>query len=190
MRAVARTVDAKPWSSDELGRLPAGWRYEIDEGELVIMAPAGYEHGRLTARIGRILTEFAEARDLGEVATGEVGLRLSRSPETLRGADVAFLSRERLALVADRKGFLDVPPDLVVEVHDPSEPDLTRKVEQYLSFGVLAVWVVDPESHSLTRHAPGEAPRVWTDPAAVVEEPILPGFSVRLRDLLGGRGPA
>lgn len=182
---MARTMDAKPWTADELARLPAGWRYEIDEGELVIMAPAGYEHGRLTMRIGRMLADFVAARDLGEVVAGEVGFRLSRSPDTLRGADVAFLAHERLALVADRKGFLDVPPDLAVEIHDPSEPDLTRKVQQYLSSGVRAVWVVDPESRSLTRHAPGEAPRTWTDPAAVLDEPVLPGFSCRLRDLFG-----
>ena len=31
----------KPWTADELGRLPKPWRYEIDEGELVIMSPAG-----------------------------------------------------------------------------------------------------------------------------------------------------
>ncbi len=177
-------MDAKPWTAEELGRLPAGWRYEIDEGELVIMAPAGYEHGRLTMRIGKMLADFVAARHFGEVLAGEVGLRLGRSPDTLRGADVAFLSGERVALLTDRRGFLDVPPDLIIEVHDPSEPPLSRKVEQYLSFGVRAVWVVDPESRSLTRYAPDEAPRTWTDPAAV-KEPVLPGFSCRLRDLFG-----
>ena len=30
----------KPWTADELRRIPGGWRYEIDEGELLIMAPA------------------------------------------------------------------------------------------------------------------------------------------------------
>jgi Uma2 family endonuclease len=182
---LPRAIGTKPWTADELHRLPAGWRYEIDEGELVIMAPAGGEHGRTENRVAFVLSRFVYARHLGEILTGETGFRLSRSPETLRGADVAFLSKERWQRVGNPKGFLDVPPDLAVEVHDPSEPDLSRKVQQYLEAGVRAVWVLNPELRSLTRHAPGEAPRTWTDPEAVVEEPVLPGFSCRLGELFG-----
>jgi len=44
--------------------------------------------------------EFVESRRLGVVVTvaGEVGFLLRRSPDTLRGADVACLSREKLPL--------------------------------------------------------------------------------------------
>lgn len=38
-----------------------------------------------------------------------------------------------------------MPRDLAVEINDSSEPDLTRKVRQYLSFGVRAVGVVAPQ---------------------------------------------
>jgi Uma2 family endonuclease len=182
---LARATGTKPWTADELRRLPDGWRYEIDEGELVIMAPAGGEHGRIENRAAFVLSRFVYAHGLGEVLAGESGFRLSRSPETLRGADAAFLSNERWRGVSDRRGFLDVPPDLAVEVHDPTEPDLSRKVRQYLEAGVRAVWVLDPETRSLTRHAPGEPPRTWSDPDAVVEEPVLPGFACRLRELFG-----
>ncbi len=34
------TATRKPWTAEELERLPDGWRYEIDEGELIIMTPA------------------------------------------------------------------------------------------------------------------------------------------------------
>jgi Uma2 family endonuclease len=111
---------------------------------------------------------------------------LRREPlEILRGVDVAFYSHQRLALVGGESGFLSVPPDLAVEVHDPTEPDLSRKVQQYLDAGVRAVWVLDPETRSLTRYAPGEPPRTCTDPAGVIEEPVLPGFTCRLHELFG-----
>ncbi|MBE3598653.1 MAG: Uma2 family endonuclease [Limnochordaceae bacterium] len=80
-----------------------------------------------------------------------------------------------------------MPPVLAVEVHDRSEPDLSRKVQQYLAAGVQVVWVVDLEARSLTRHAPGQPPRTWGSPEAVIEEPVLPGFGCRLQDLLGAR---
>ncbi|HEY8449286.1 MAG TPA: Uma2 family endonuclease, partial [Bacillota bacterium] len=150
------TATPRPWTAEELGRLPAGWRYEIDEGQLVIMVPAGFEHGRLQARLARILGNFVAASGWGEVVGGESGFFVRRHPDTLRAPDVAVYSQARLARIVDRQGFPDVPPDLVVEIHDPSEPDLDRKVQQYLEAGVRAVWVVDPRVLSLTRYAPGE----------------------------------
>ena len=179
------TTTRKPWTADELHRLPPGWRYEIDAGELVIMSPAGYRHGDLVMRIGRVLGNFVDANRLGRVVGGEAGFRLQSTPEILRGADVAFVSAHRDARIKDRKSFSDIPPDLAVEVHDSSEPDLRRKIEQYLAAGVRSVWVIDPESRTLTRHVPGEPPRVWNDPDAVVLEPVVPGFSCRLHELFG-----
>jgi Uma2 family endonuclease len=181
MGAVAR----KPWTAEELVRLPEGWRYEIDEGELVIMAPAGWRHGKTANRVAFLMSSFVYPRRLGEVLSGEPGFFVRRTPDPRRAPDVAFYSAERAARVGDERGFPEVPPDLAVEVHDPSEPDLGRKVRQYLEAGVRAVWVVDPEARTLTRHAPGEQPRTWSDPEAIVEEPVLPGFSCRLRELFG-----
>lgn len=178
------TITQKPWTAEELNRLPEGWRYEIDEGELVIMAPAGFEHNDVTTEIATRLRQFAKQRLLGKVLTNELGVLLRRDPDTLRAPDVAFYSNERIARIRDRKGFPDVPPDLAIEVHDRSEPALARKIQQYLEAGVQAVWVVDLETRSLTRYAPGESPRTWSGPDAVVEEPILPGFHCRLAELV------
>ena len=184
------TVARKPWTAAELRRLPAGWRYEIDEGDLVIMSPAGRRHSRLAIRVAAILWHFVETHHLGEVDGGELGVFFGHDPETLRGIDVAFYSTERAKRLGDATGFVDVPPDLAVEVHDPSEPDLRRKVEQYLAAGVRSVWVLDPAAHTLTRHAPRETPQTWADRDALVVEPVLPGFSCRLRELLGESGEA
>ena len=179
------TLTKKPWTAEELSRLPEGWRYEIDEGELVIMAPAGFEHNDVATEIATRLRQFAKERGLGKVLANELGVLLRRDPDTLRAPDVAFYSRNRLARILDRKGFPDVPPDLAVEVRDRSEPALTRKIQQYLDAGVRAVWVIDLEARSLTRHAPGQPPRTWSSADAIVDEPLLPGLSCRLRELLG-----
>ena len=179
------TTTKKPWTAEELDRLPEGWRYEIDEGELVIMAPAGWLHGKMTCRVALILGRFVDERRLGHVLAGEAGFFVRRNPDVLRAPDVAFYSADRAARIADVMGFPTIPPDLAVEVQDPSEPDLTRKVQQYLEAGVRAVWVVDPRARTVSRHAPGEPPRTWSSPEAVIEEPVLPGFSCRLGELFG-----
>jgi Uma2 family endonuclease len=182
---LARAASSKPWTADELCRLPDGWRYEIDQGELVIMSPARFRHSNVTTSVVLVLGPFVRGRRLGKVITNEPGVLLRRDPDTLRAPDVAFFSHERLRNLGNETGFPDVPPDLAVEVHHPTEPDLTRKVEQYLEAGVRALWVLDPETRSLTRHAPGGPSRTWSDPEAIVEEPVLPGFACRLRELFG-----
>lgn len=49
---ATRTV----WTAEDLARLPGnGRRYELIRGELVEMAPAGYEHGAVAFHIGLVL---------------------------------------------------------------------------------------------------------------------------------------
>ena len=183
------TVTRKPWTADELCRLPRGWRYEIDEGALVIMSPAGRRHGRLVVKIASVLNAYAEAH-AGEVDGGEFGIYLRReAPQTLRAADVAFYGRERVQQLGEEEGFPDVPPDLVVEVHLPDEEDMGRKVRQYLAAGVLSVWVVDPRRRTLTQYPADGQPRELADSEAVVEDAALPGFVCRLQDLFGEPRP-
>ncbi|WPD18786.1 MULTISPECIES: Uma2 family endonuclease [Thermaerobacter] len=181
------TATRKPWTAEELERLPDGWRYEIDEGELVIMTPAGWRHNRVVTRIARLLGNFVEERRLGgEVITNELGILLRKEPvHTLRAPDVAYFTAEQVARIGDERGFPAVVPALVVEVHDASEPEIGRKVAQYLAAGVRAVWVVDLEARTLTRHGQEGEPRTWSGADAVIEEPVLPGFSCRLSELLG-----
>jgi Uma2 family endonuclease len=179
------TKTKRPWTADELCRLPEGWRYEIDEGELVIMTPAGFEHSDCTNWIAHILTGFVQQHRMGKVLSGEAGVYLHHNPDILRGLDVAFFSNERLARISDRRGFPEEPPDLAVEVHLPDEAGMQRKVQQYLAAGVRSVWVVDPSKRTLTQHWPGEEPAVIADKDATVREPVLPGFECRLRELFG-----
>lgn len=153
------------------------------------MEPAGWRHALATAAAARVLGDYARRTRRGHVAAGEVGILLRRDPDTLRAPDVAFYARGRRARIRDPRGFPDVPPDLAVEVHDPGESDLARRVEQYLAAGVEVAWVLDPHTATLTRHAPGAAPQTWCGRDAQVEEPLLPGFSCRLADLLGDDGP-
>lgn len=181
------TKATKPWTADELSRLPEGWRYEIDEGALVIMAPAGIEHGDISLGVGAMLRQFVRSRGLGKVVGSETGFFLKTEPQILRAPDVAFISNARLARIRDPKQFSDVPPDLAVEIRSPSEAhvDIRRKVEQYLLAGVRSVWVIDPDGKTLTQYRQNEAPVTIVDPDARVEDPVLPGFVCRLRELFG-----
>ncbi len=110
---------------------------ELIDGEIIPMSPAGGVHGWIESTLGRALGTFVEERDLGWVMGGEVGIYTRRNPDRVRGADVAFWSHERLP-EGPPPGFLDVVPELVVEVISPTDRwrDIREKIEEYFAIGV------------------------------------------------------
>ncbi|MCP4113365.1 MAG: Uma2 family endonuclease [Desulfobacteraceae bacterium] len=120
-------------------------RTELVTGELISMSPTGYTHGIIENHFGRILGNFVRQYKLGEVLVGEVGIYTSRNPDTVRGADVIYISNETLAKTKSQS-YLDVAPELIIEILSPGDRwnDVTDKLDEYFSIGVQEVWVADP----------------------------------------------
>src|SRR5262245_54224379 len=99
-------------TAEDLYRLPDdGYRYELLDGELKRLAPAGYEHGRVLSRITIVLGSFVDANDLGEVVSGDPGIILRRKPDRVRAPDLAFFARDRVPTGEARRKFVDIVPD-------------------------------------------------------------------------------
>jgi Uma2 family endonuclease len=122
---------------------------ELIAGRIIPMSPTGGEHGNVESNVSFCLRDFVKPRYLGWVMTGEVGIYTKRDPDSVRAADVVFISREKLP-DGPPKGFLTVAPELVVEVVSPSDSqhELETKVAEYLDAGTLWVWLVDPGTKS------------------------------------------
>ena len=83
-------------TGEDLLRMPDdGKRYELVRGEVIEITPPGETHGVLASRIDRLSGEFVEEHDLGTVGV-ESGFYLERNPDTVRGPDVWFISKDRL----------------------------------------------------------------------------------------------
>ena len=61
-------------------------------------------------------------RGAGSALVGEVGIVVERSPQTVRGADAAFVLADQFPLERSKEGYLLTPPALVVEVLSPNAP--------------------------------------------------------------------
>src|SRR5262249_36771901 len=85
-----------------------------------------------------IVGSFVRARRLGQVFTGELRVYLSRDPDTVRGADVAFYAKGRLPRGALRSEYATIIPDLGIEIvatEDAAETIQTR-IEEWIRAGV------------------------------------------------------
>ena len=173
-------------TAEELLTLPEdGHRYELLEGELVKMAPAGVKHGRIAMRIGALLEEYARRNNLGRVYAAETGFRIRTDPDTVRAADVSFVARERIPPDGEPDGYWELAPDLVVEVVSPydSASYLQAKIKDWLDAGVKMVWVVYPETRSVTVHYPDGRATILEEGDILDGGDVLPDFRCPVREI-------
>ena len=124
---------------------------------------------------------------MGEVFAAGTGFLLRRDPDTVRAPDVAFVSSERLGTSEASSGFLERAPDLAVEVVSPSDSAaaVQSKVEDWLGAGTRLVWVVYPDTRSVTVYRSLNEAEVLSEPDALDGAPVLTDLAVPVSDLFG-----
>lgn len=184
MVVQAAPVKVKLITGEELMAMSDIGPCELVEGRIVPMSPTGDEHGAIEANISAELLTFVRAQKLGKVRVGEVGIYTHRNPDTVRGADVLFISNERYAQ-KEFQGFLDVAPDLVVEILSPNDrwTEVTQKLREYFAIGVRLVWVVDPQARCIYAYRTLTDVREFSANDDLPGEDVLPGFSVKVARL-------
>jgi Uma2 family endonuclease len=142
------------------------------------------------------LNDFVAKRQLGRVITNDGGVQTEHDPDTVRGADVAYYSYERVPRGPLPKGYWPAP-ELVVEVKSSDDRGKTihKKVGEHLDAGVLTVIVIDPDKqliHVTTPDRETETRNGDTDYRSHADSPgvaagIQRAGEGRLRDV--SRGP-
>jgi Uma2 family endonuclease len=166
-------------TGEELAALGDVGPCELVEGRIVSMSPTGDEHGAIELNFGSLLQAFVAKGHLGRVRVGEVGIYTRRAPDTVRAADVLFISNERYAERDDSRAFLDVAPDLIVEILSPDDrwSELTQKLREYFAVGVRLVWVADPAARAVFAYRSLTDVREFTEEDDLPGGDVLPGFS-------------
>jgi Uma2 family endonuclease len=157
---------------------------ELFRGRVVRYPMPGGPHGYIISRVNAFLFNFIESHNLGRVFANDtfVKVRLKEAAETLRGADVAYVSFAKMPPGDVPEGPLPVPPELVVEVRSPSDriPQLSAKASEYLEAGVTVVVVIDPETESLAVYRENELPIRMHNGDKLTLPDVLPGFEVQV----------
>ena len=171
-------------TTEDVLNLPSGVRRELLDGVLVEMSPNNQTHGWLEGNVSGILWSYVKPRLLGEVMTGDVGFILRRNPDTVRAPDVAFIRAERLP-AERRRGFLEIMPDLAVEVVSPTDTraEVQLKIRDWIEAGVPLIWVVYPETESVEEVRSLLDRRILSGDAVLKDVPGLPDFSCRAAEI-------
>jgi Uma2 family endonuclease len=162
-----------------------GFNYELQAGLLVSEPLPGGRHGWVVAAVAGILRAHVRKHRLGVVFAGDSGFVLARKPDTVRGPDVAFVSRGRFERSGDAVKAFAGAPDLAVEVLSPSNTPaaMHAKVADYLAAGTRRVWVIDPESQTVTVYASLLWPLKLGQAETLDGDDVVPGFRVRVGEM-------
>jgi Uma2 family endonuclease len=170
-------------TAQEFARRPdPGYPEELERGRIVAMPPPGFRHGRICLRVGRILGNHVDERDLGHVLSNDAGVVTERGPDSVRGPDISFYRFERLPKDSDPEGYPDVAPDLVLEVLSPHDrwPKVLVKVAEYLNLGVAVVGVLDPARRTLYLFDGDEPVRLLGEADELALPALLGDFRVKV----------
>jgi len=158
--------------------------------------PMGFREDYLAAWIIVLLGEFLKDHNLGAVAGSQGGIRFRVG--LVRMPDVSFIRWDSVEDTEEienpASAFLDVAPDLVVEVLSPgnTEKEMAIKLGEYAQAGVKLVWYVDPERKEVDVYPMGDAQQKVTvgQSGAVDGGDVLPGFSLPVAKIFQKRAPA
>ena len=162
--------------------LASDQRMELVDGEIITLSLVSLKHSRVVGKVLSRLTVWAENGAGGMVGT-ELGFNLD--PQTVRAADVYYISPENSVGMEDYDGFWDGAPDLAVEVVSPTEraSDIEAKISDYLAAGTRLMWIIYPRTRTVHVIRPNE-PRPVLNAADTLSAPdILPGFALSVATL-------
>jgi Uma2 family endonuclease len=155
---------------------------ELVKGTLVEKA-MGFTEGWLAAFLIELLGPIVRKQNLGILVPGDAGSEILTGE--IRKPDVAFFSWERIPSGRrPREPYPPAVPDLAVEVLSISNtPDeMKRKRKEYFKPGVRLVWIIDPEKRTVEVYTSPTRKRVRTEDDELSGAPVLPEFSIALRD--------
>ena len=141
-------VSKAKYTYEDYLNTPEGERYELLDGELVLVASPNEEHQFASVKLVSLMYPYATTQDLGWVFHAPFDIVFSDT-EVVQ-PDLMFISKERehIRSAANVQGA----PDMVVEILSPSTSrrDWKYKRELYAKYGVKEYWIVDPTNRIVT----------------------------------------
>jgi Uma2 family endonuclease len=175
------TLRITPEEFEKLSQDNPDLRLELTEvGELIVMAPAGWESSERNLSLGTDLEIWNRQTKLGRAFDSSGGFTLPNG--AVRSPDVTWIEKSKLRDVPAGVKFPQIIPDFVIELRSDTDrmPKLREKMEEYRSAGVRLGWLIDPLHQQVEIYRPGRDVEVLQSPTMLGGEDVLPGFKIDL----------
>lgn len=158
------------------------------EGEIVFMPPAGGESDYRSAEAGADLKIWARKDGRGQSFGQSVQFVLPDGSGL--SPDTAWVSNESLAKLTkqERKKFLRLAPEFVVEVLSPSDnlKEAKTKMERWIANGVKLAWLIDGDARTVYVYRNGHPSKTRRNLTAIAGEGPVAGFVLDLKRIWAG----
>lgn len=160
-------------------------RVELVDGVVVEMPAGSFWSACVSMNVMMQVYPYVRERQLGRVYSANCGFVLFPDRATVVAPDGAYVRADRAPQGEARHHFVNVPPDLALETLAPADRSdaMAAKVAMYQEAGVPLVWVVDPDSQTVTVNALGQPPRTLGIDDELDGSEVLPGFRVAVAEL-------
>lgn len=155
------------------------------KGELIIMSPTGGETSAWNAKLIADLVIWNRQTGLGETFDSSGGFSLPNGAQ--RSPDAAWIPLEKWdALTSEeKKGFLPLCPDFVIELLSPSDSwqQGIEKMEEYLENGCRLGWLIEPKNKRVAIYRAQQAVEIVEAPNSLSGEDVLEGFNLNIAQI-------
>lgn len=152
-------------------------------GELVTMAPAGYESSEKNGDLFGYVWAWNLKTKQGRVFDSSGGFTLPNG--AVKSPDVTWIEKSKLADIPAGVKFPLVVPDFVIELRSQTDSlkTLQAKMLEYRTNGVRLGWLVNPQKQDVEIYRLGQETEVLQSPTTLSGEDVLPGFVLDLASI-------
>lgn len=155
-------------------------------GELIVMAPAGWESSERNGKLTTDVNIWNRQTDLGKVFDSSGGFTLPNG--AVKSPDVTWIEKSKFANVPNSVAFPEVVPDFVIELRSMTDSlkTLREKMEEYRSNGVRLGWLINPQQQQVEVYRLGQEVEILESSITLSGEDVLPGFLLDLSSIFSG----
>jgi Uma2 family endonuclease len=160
------------------------------KGEILIVPPAGSESSYRSASVAAQLFNWAERDGHGKPFDSSAQFMLPDG--SALSPDAAWVSNESLHRFSkqERKGFLHLCPEFVIEVLSPTDrrKKAKAKMEQWIANGAHLAWLIDGDAETVYVYRKNHAMKVHRGIAELAGQGPVEGFALKLGAIWKGLG--
>jgi Uma2 family endonuclease len=153
-------------------------------GELVTMAPAGWESSEKNGELNTQINIWNRQTKLGKVFDSSGGFTLPSG--AVRSPDVTWIEKSKFDGVSTKIAFPQIVPDFVIELRSMTDSltKLQAKMLEYQTNGVRLGWLINPQQQQVEVYRSGQPVEILQSPLILDGEDVLVGCSIDLSAIL------